>query len=82
MLGVERAVGAQAGGHAHRFAQAIDHAGFAVLHARHHHVIAVGAHVDGSDQFAVLDLDLIALAHAWLIPGCEVRILSRGNRGE
>ncbi len=56
MGGIQRAVRAQAHGHAHGIAQAVDHTGFAMLVARHHHVEAVGAEVDGGEQFAFVDL--------------------------
>ncbi len=63
VLGIQRAVGAQASGHTHAVAQAVDHAWLTVFHARHHHVEAVGAHVDGGHQLAILDLHLVAEAH-------------------
>ena len=80
VFGIQRAVRAQARSHADRLAQAVDHAGLTVFHASHHHVVTVGAHVDGSDQFAVLDLDLIALTHAGARSGLQrVNSLMRGR---
>ena len=46
----------QSGGHAHRLADAVDHAKLAARMPRHHHVEAVGTDVDGGQQLAVLQL--------------------------
>jgi hypothetical protein len=54
--GIQCAVRAQPHGHAYRIAQPIDDTRFAVFVARDHHVEAVGAEVNGGDEFAIVDL--------------------------
>ncbi|MCU7376002.1 hypothetical protein PEC18_35750 [Paucibacter sp. O1-1] len=61
-LGIEAAVQAEACGHTHAVPQPVDDTQLAVLIARDHHVIAVGAQVDRGQQFAVLN-GFLALGH-------------------